>query len=78
VHEASAKIERWTSRDQGPDRTLIELRWKEQIKTQSPDFRPAIFFWTARISYRGAPAAAAIGKLGIGWRAPLPLAEATP
>jgi hypothetical protein len=30
------------------------------------------------ISYRGAPAAAAIGKLGIGWRAPLALAEATP
>ena len=47
-------------------------------KTKSPGFRPAISFWNAVISYRGAPAAAAIGKLGIGWRAPLALAEATP
>jgi hypothetical protein len=39
---------------------------------------PGDFVWNDLVSYRGAPAAAAIGKLGIGWRAPLALAEATP
>jgi hypothetical protein len=39
---------------------------------------PGDFVLECSDSYLGAPAAAAIGKLGIGWRAPLAAAEATP